>query len=461
VNPPDDTMNKPLLPALSLAAAIPAAVVAASTPDIQLETVGDMSRFNQAAWWSPIIHDANTNTTYLAYLHESTRDGYDDVYVAARDANGHWTTTDTEGDAYFDSGHTQASLALDADGFLHVVYGIHTNPIKFRVSNAPGSIADGFTYKPNSEPFDGGYYTYQNMTTAPDGSIYMVIRDYPDGEFWKHTPADGWSQVATFAQDDGSAYDLEHGTTVYPDHAYADPSGDIHLVWEWAAGGANPARHHGSYARYSPATDTFYKADGSAYDATPISVATSDVFQGLENGEEFRDDSYQHGFQSAKMTVDDNNHPLIAYAYPPDQNGNHYEHRLARWDDDLAQWVVSTVSEGPFAAEKPWIAYSDGVLRYYTMLGSDDPRHTGSDDIWLFTSTDLGDTWADPVQVTDGLDIQRPVGTSVDGVDYLYLPSVTGETLYFATVSVPEPSVLGVAGSAAAPLLLHRKRRTP
>ena len=438
-----------LLVSTALTAMIPAVGGSALSPMIELETVGVMSNKNQAAWWSPIVHDPTDGRTYLSYLTPTADpdDTNDHVYIAARDADGGWTRADTGGLAYFDVGHTQTSLAMDGDGVLQVFYGMHSNPIKYRVANTPRSVTGGFSYRPQTTPFSGGSFTYPNLTTAPDGSVYMMIRDLRSGggvgQLYRYDPAAVWSHTVDFAQ--------EAGATVYPDHVMADAAGDLHLIWEWADGGPQATRHLGSYARYEPTSGRFYRADGSAYDAGPITTATADVFQPLEGGETF--ERGVHGFQSAKMALDDQGRPVVAYAYSTDGTSSGYEHRLARWTGSA--WERQTLSPGPFTSDKPWVAFSDGMLRYYTTLSADHELHTGSDDIFLLTSTDLGATWSDPVAVTRGLDIQRPVGTTVDGVDYLYLPSVSGETLYFARVSVPEPSTL-LAGGGLFGLLLCR-----
>lgn len=417
-------------------------------PLVTLEAVDAIDLNNQAAWWSPIIHDPVEDATYLAYNRPyelapdegSTRDH---VYIAKRDSNGNWTKADTGGRALFDPGHNQVSLAMDGDGHLHTFYGMHNDPMRHRVSDASRSIDQGFT----SDSFASGSFTYPNVTTAPNGDLYMIVRDLPKGELYRYdNTADSWSQLGVFAE--------QTGTTVYPDHIIADQTGDLHLVWEWAAGNPQGSRHRGSYARFDPDTGTYYKADGTAYAGTPITSATADILQPLEGDETFTQGV--HGFQSAKMTLDDQNRPIVAYAYSTDQTASGYEHRVARWDG--SQWVRQTIEPGPFDTDKPWIAYSDGTLRYYGTVSPDSPLHTGTDDIFLRTSEDYGQTWSDPVAITSGLDIQRPVGTTVDGVDYLYLPSVSGEQLYFAEVTIPEPGSLGLLGVGGV-LLASRRRR--
>src|SRR5690606_37059247 len=98
-------------------------------------------------------------------------------------------------------------------------------------------------------------------------------------------------------------------------------------------------------------------------------------------------------------------------------------------------WTHNTITPGPFDIDKPWIAYSNGLLRYYGTLSPSHPMHTGSDDIFVRTSNDYGASWSDPIAVTSGLDVQRPVGITVGNTDYLYLPSTSAGTLSVGLVN--------------------------
>lgn len=417
---------------------------------MQIEAVDTVSDRNVAAWWSPIVHNAADGSTYVAYLKADAP--RDEVWVARRDSGGEWTHANTGAEAVYDPGHTQASIALDGNGRLHVFSGMHGGSIQYRRSNAAHSVTGGFTNNLQPAAFAGGDYTYPNLTTTPDGDVWMIIRDNRRGRLFRYDHVQQqWSGVSTFA--------AQSGTTVYPDQVFAGPDGDLHLVWEWAAGQPQASRHYGSYARYAPDTGTFYRADGAAYapGSLPLTTATSDVFQPLEGAETFA--FGVHGVQSAKMALDDQGRPVIAYSYSTDGSAESYEHRLARWTG--AAWLRTTVDPGPFDLDKSWVAFSDGVLRYYGTLSPDHPDHTGSDDIFLRISLDYGQTWSDPKAITSGLDVQRPVGVTVGGVDYLYLPDLRQNVLYVAQVAVPEPAVGLVIAAGGAAVLLRRRAGVP
>jgi len=398
---------------------------------ITLETVGPMSSKNQAAWWSPIAY-AN-DALYVSYLAPNSPE--DDVFVAKRDASGTWTVEDTGFDSRYDVGHTQTSIGIDGDGFIHLFYGMHGDPISYAQSNQPNSVSGGFT---GSSPaaFGGtaGEYTYPNLATTPNGDVYMIIRDRRDnyldqtGRFYHfNNQANTWSELPPFAG--------QSGTTVYPDEVYADPSGDLHIIWEWALGGASGSRQYGSYARYSPEKNKFYKADGTAYPEGPVSLEEADIFQGLD-GAEFGG----HGFQSAKMTLDEQGRPIVAYSFSIDGTASGYEHRMARWTG--SEWIHSTITPGPFDIDKSWVAFSDGTLRYYGTLSPNDPNHTGTDDMFVRVSSDLGTTWSEPIAVTNGKNIERPMGVTAGGIDYLYLPDINTGQMHVAIIDPKKPGPL-------------------
>lgn len=420
-------------PTLSMTVFGWAAIVAApggAAMIVDLELVGPMSPRNQAAWWSPIAHHGGS--VYVSYL--APNSPQDNVFVAKRLGLNAWMVRDTGFDAAYDVGHTQTSMAIDGEGYLHLFYGMHGHPIRYGRSSQPASVSDGFLAEsPSAFGGSAGRYTYPNATTAPNGDVYVILRDQrssyvaQQGRLFRLGGAGGsWSELPPFAG--------QSGTTVYPDQVFADDAGQLHVIWEWAAGGAQGARHYGSYARFDPVTNQYFRADGSSYASNPITIAQADIYQGLEGSETFAPGI--HGVQSAKLVLDDQGRPIITYGYSVNGTDAGYEHRVARWTG--AEWIRSTATPGPFDIDKSWITYSDGMLRFYGTLSPADPAHAGFDDVFLRTSTDYGVTWSNPIPVTQGRNVQRPVGITVDGTDYLYLPDVAAGQLYVASVQPPK-----------------------
>src|SRR5262245_31638832 len=184
-----------------------------SAVEINVETVGTMSSNNQAAWWSPIVE--RNGTVYMSYLAPNSPN--DDVFIASRSPTGTYTIRDTGANSRYDVGHTQTSLSIDGRGNLRLLYGMHGDPISMVRSNQPNSITNGFTSSSPSA-FNNGSYTYPNLTTTPNGDVYMIIRDRRtsyinsgiQGRLYRlNNATQTWSELAPFAG--------QVDTTVYPD----------------------------------------------------------------------------------------------------------------------------------------------------------------------------------------------------------------------------------------------------
>ncbi len=383
-----------------------------------LETPFTMHASNTAGWWTPIVQ--YNNQTYMAFLDQNLS-----CILAVSKAGGTWDYVTIEEDIINDAGHTQQSIAIDGDGYIHIFYGMHSRGMKYKRSNIPGDITGGFTDR--SAEFPAGAYTYPSLTTAPNGDIYLFIRNSQNhhaGEMFRWNNArDEWSKVADVAK--------QPGYTCYPDHIYASTDGNIHLIFEWRQGGAGGNRHLGSYARYNANNGQFYRADGTVYTALPITPGTGDVFQPFE-GDEIWDSSAagspKYGMQSAKLSVNSQGNPVIAYAYSPTHLSNQYHYRFAIWDG--TDWRRSTVygtATDFVSTEKMWITSAGGVLRYY--FSKPDKN------VYLRVSDERGGMWSEEQKIS-GLNVPRIVGytDAADGKDYLYMASPAAGAIYLGIV---------------------------
>lgn len=189
-------------------------------------------------------------------------------------------------------GHNLLSIAIDGDGFLHVVGGFHnqsTSPYYWRstFTTSQTFVTTGFAAKWGSTniPSPKGYstmHTYPIMAGL-GGDVYLVMRTIKSNDtysrampLWRwNNRTNVWSLVATVA--------AETGYTVYPTDIWSDGK-NLHMAYEWMRGTAGGIRHQASYVKYSPSTTKFYKANGSTV-SVPINIASSDVFEGLNSGE--------------------------------------------------------------------------------------------------------------------------------------------------------------------------------
>ncbi|MFD0664756.1 BNR-4 repeat-containing protein [Thermocatellispora tengchongensis] len=362
----------------------------------------------------PIVHV--DGATYVTYL-----DADLNVVVARRGAGGTWTSAIVDTGIVADAGHTQPSIAVDGDGYIHAFYGMHDNPMRYKRGNVPGSVTGGWTDRSGEIASIAPYnaFTYPILATTPNGDVYLLIRSrgrYGELYRWRDS-TDTWSLIERFGN--------ETGYTFYPNAMVADGAGDLHIAFEWAKVQPRPERHMGSYVRYSPADDTFYQA-GGARQELPITRANSDVHQPMR-AEETWD---QWGVQGAKITVDGEGRPLIAFDYSVDGTTAGMQHRLSRWTGD--RWAVTTMSTGYSHPDKPWITHSGGVTRYYFP--------DAAQNVQLRASSDGGASWTAPQQLTGGHRLKSLSGYTSAGTDYLYLNALSAHELYIG-VSTGGPTL--------------------
>jgi BNR repeat-containing family member len=389
-----------------------------------------MDASNQAGWWSPI--EERNGSVYVAYNAWGSSAGNHTVYVARRDPSGAWTRGCLRvggGCAVYvdDIGHNQPSLSVDGDGYIHVFASMHHNNWRYFRSASPGDPTN-MVDRSAEMPDQGGQYTYPNTTSAPNGDVYVIIRAYPNGGFYRWDNAtDTWSRVATFA--------AHPNYVVYPDDVESDASGNLHLAWEWAHGGPNGLRHLGSYMRYEPATGQFFDAAGAPL-AVPVGIDSTAVYQPLEPGESSTSvggPTNPAGFQSAKLTVDPaTGYPIAAFRLRPTDGGN-FQVRLAQWDGTA--WQRQVVYAG----------------RYTTYAAIDVTLHQGRPRVYYAkTAVPNGDQafvsvrqpdgrWVEDPPLLPGIPIER-LAVDQSGArttDHVYLSAPTQEKLYVRHLQLP------------------------
>lgn len=125
-------------------------------------------------------YDATSNKTFLAY-HDNVNYWVVEYDHALRS----WSIPRRCGTrpaalvAWAD-GHHWPSLCLDADGYIHLLFGAHGGAVQYAKSTSPRNI-EGFTAQANITFDDAGtsktlYGTYPKMVSHSDGNIYVLIR---------------------------------------------------------------------------------------------------------------------------------------------------------------------------------------------------------------------------------------------------------------------------------------------
>lgn len=174
--------------------------------------------------------------------------------------------------------HNYITLAVDAEGYLHLSGNLHNTPLLYFRSERPGDIAsmkriDRMVGKDETQ------VTYPRFLSGPGKELIFVYRQGGSGNGADYyniydTAKKSWSRLLDTPLTDGRS---KTGPTAY---AYArgpilGPDGYFHMVWVWRDNPDCSTNHSVSYAR-SKDLRNWENSAGKAI-ALPITPATSDV----------------------------------------------------------------------------------------------------------------------------------------------------------------------------------------
>ncbi|MFZ5494698.1 MAG: BNR repeat-containing protein [Verrucomicrobiota bacterium] len=207
------------------------------------------------------------DTQYAAfYAADST------VVLAKRALRGDtWTAHRTGFRGRTADAHDSIALGVDGDGFLHVAWDHHNNPLNYARSTAPGSLELG-----PREAMTGAHedrVTYPAFLPLPGGDLLFFHRDGGSGRGnlvlnRYDTRARRWAQVHA------SLIDGEGARSAYPAYT-VDPQGTLHLAWVWRATPDVATNQDLAYARSADGGVTWTAADGRPL-AVPFTAANAD-----------------------------------------------------------------------------------------------------------------------------------------------------------------------------------------
>lgn len=379
---------------------------------------------NQAGWWSPLdTYGTGLEYAYMAYNAPGSTSGTHKVYIARRDGTGAWSNIPVmNGSAVAeytdDVGHNQPSIARDGSGRFHVFASMHDNTWRYFRSDTAGGAPQNHSA---DMPDQTMLVSYPIVKTAPNGDLYLFVRAAQDAAGKRNGVLLRWDNAAsTWSQIGMIASTLNR--SVYPDDLAFDANGDLHIIFEWAQFAASALRHQLSYLKYSPATGTFSKADGTVV-STPVSLTTADIVQPMSTGEAYvqsGNDPGGPGVQSAKLTIDAANRPVIAYRYREAGSNTFAVKQATRSGSGWSLQTVYDASETTAAIDVTWTGTQSRV--YYATADGDDRVYMAVQGAAGWTSTSIA-----PGKPIERLAVER----NANGVDILYLVDIMNLKLYY------------------------------
>ena len=179
----------------------------------------------------------------------------------AKDRN-RWTLLRTEFTSFnMNDSHNTSSIAIDGDGYLHVAWGVHANPLLYSRSRGPvvndaplhlvGERSGNAGSIRNALPFQAGHVTYPEFFNIPgSGDLLLTYRIGVSGNGkWQlarwNNAAKTWSGIHTAVNSgDGPQpwIDSDYGgddlpnICAYHNKVVFNSRGRMHVSWTWRTG---------------------------------------------------------------------------------------------------------------------------------------------------------------------------------------------------------------------------------
>jgi hypothetical protein len=267
--------------------------------------------------------------------------------------------------------HNSISIMIDGDGYLHLAWDQHNNPLNYCRSKEPLSIdmAEKITMTGVSERS----VSYPEFYKMPDGELLFFYRDGGSGRGnliinKYNTRGKKWTQLHN------NLIDGESKRSAYW-QACVDKKGTIHISWVWRESPDVASNHDMCYARSGDGGITWENSDGLKY-SLPITVSSAELIYAIPQKSEL--------INQTSMCTDDNNQPIIA-SYWRDANQSVPQYHVVYRKD--GKWQVQNMGfrKAPFSlsgggtkqipiSRPQVIARTRGAKTSVTMIFKDEER---------------------------------------------------------------------------------------
>lgn len=195
--------------------------------------------------------------------------------------------------------HNTIALMIDGEGYLHLSWDHHGNPLRYCRSISPGSLILGD--KRSMTGIKENQVTYPEFHKLPDGNLLFFYRDGRSGQgdliINKYdTKTQKWEQLSD------NLISGEGQRNPYT-QACVDAKGTIHISWVWRESPDVASNHDMAYARSTDGGKTWEKSTGEKYQL-PITETTAEYAVKIPQKSEL--------INQTSMTTDAAGHPYIA-----------------------------------------------------------------------------------------------------------------------------------------------------
>lgn len=168
--------------------------------------------------------------------------------------------------------HNTISIMVDGQGYVHLSWDHHNNPLRYAKSIYPGSLelTEKLPMMGNLE----NRVSYPEFYKLADGNLLFFYRDGGSGQgnlVINHYN----TQTKTWTQLHSNLIDGERKRNAYW-QACTDSKGTIHISWVWRESPDVASNHDLCYARSTDGGKTWEKSTGEKY-SLPITATTAEI----------------------------------------------------------------------------------------------------------------------------------------------------------------------------------------
>lgn len=271
------------------------------------------------------------NKQYIAYY---DAEGY--LVLGYRELNtDNFTVKRSQYKGNVSDAHNVISIMIDGDGYLHVSFDHHGNPLRYCRSVEPYSLELGELESMTGD--DEQDVTYPEFYRLNGGNLIFAYRSGASGRGnlvlnYYDIETRLWNRVQDIL------IDGENQRNAYW-QLYVDAIGTIHVSWVWRETWMVETNHDLCYACSKDNGKTWEKSDGTQY-SLPINKDNAEYAWSIPQNSEL--------INQTSMSTDSEGHPYIA-TYWREQNDSVPQYRMV-WHDET-KWNQQIISnrKAPFS----------------------------------------------------------------------------------------------------------------
>lgn len=304
-------------------------ILSALTLKAQVDPTPEATVTSVAEGWAnnsvnTVVFRKNSLVTYKCTQYIAFYDNERYVIIGKRKSGaGKWEIRKSQYQGNTADAHNMISLMVDGDGYLHLAWDHHNNPLRYCRSVQPGSLE--LTEKMPMTGEVENKVSYTEFYKLPDGDLIFLYRDGGSGQgnlvinrYSIHTKQ--WTQLHS------NLINGEGQRSAYW-QACVDTKGTIHLSWVWRETPDVASNHDMCYARSTDGGKTWEKSTGEKYQI-PVSASTAEYV--------FRIPQKSELINQTSMVADAAGHPYIA-TYWRDSGSLVPQYRILYKDG--SQWI--------------------------------------------------------------------------------------------------------------------------